>query len=104
MGAKRPGFVRFRVGGQKKKSSENDQLTGHFQCLFVCFCFFLISPEKNSKTSEVNQQSVLNLYIFPHFSRNLDRTITFNSVTLKNTQTEPQKYNIFFFFDKTNNI
>ena len=28
-------------------------------------------------------------------------TISFNSVTLKNTQTEPQKY---FFFNKTNNI
>ena len=26
----------------------------------------------------------------------MDRTITFNSVTLKNTQTEPQKYIIFF--------
>ena len=33
---------------------------------------------------------------------NLDRTITFNSVTLKNTQTEPQKYIIFF--NETNNI
>ena len=52
-----------------------------------------MSPEKNSKTSEVNQQSLLNLNIFHHFPKNLDRTITFNSVTLKNTQTEPQ----FFF-------
>ena len=29
-------------------------------------------------------------------------TITFNSVTLKNTQTEPQKYLIIF--NETNNI
>ena len=85
-------FFRYWVGGQKKKkkkSSQNDQLTGHFQSFFSSF--FLISPEKNSTTSKVNQQSVLNLYIFHHFSRNLNRTITFNSVTLKNTQTEPQK-------------
>ena len=53
------------------------------------------SPEKNSKTSEVNQQCVLNLYIPHYFPKYLDRTITFNSVTLKNTQTEPQKYIIF---------
>ena len=46
-------------------------------------------------------QSVLNLYIFHYFPKNLDRTISFNSVTLKNTQTEPQKY---FFFNETNNI
>ena len=39
---------------------------------------------KNSKTSKVNQQSVFqNLYIFHHFSKNLDRTIIFDSVTLK---------------------
>ena len=56
---------------------------------------FLISPEKNSKTSEVN----FNLYIFHHFPKNLDRTITFNSVTLKNAQTEPQK-KIFFHPNK----
>ena len=42
------------------------------------------------------QQSVFNLYMFHHFPKNLDRTITFNSVSLKNTQTEPQKYTIFF--------
>ena len=47
-------FVRFRVGDEQK-SSENDQLTGHFQS------FFLISPEKNSKSSKVNLNSVLNL-------------------------------------------
>ena len=50
---------------------------------------------KHSKTSKVYKQSVLNLYICYHFPKNLDRTITFNSVTLKNTQTEPQKYIIF---------
>ena len=47
--------------------------------------FFDISRKTNSKTSEVN----FNLYIFHNFPKNLDRTITFNSVTLKNAQTEP---------------
>ena len=79
----------------KKKSSENDQSTGHFQSFF----FFLISPEKNSKTCKANQQYVLNLYIFYHFPKNLDRTITFYSVTLKNAQTDPQK---IFFFQQNN--
>ena len=80
-------FFRFRVKGTKKnqKNSENDQLTGHFQN------FFFIISRINSKTSEASQQSVLNLYIFHHFPKNLDRTITFKSFTLKNTQTEPQK-------------
>ena len=32
----------------------------------------------------------------------MDRTITFNSVTLQNTQKEPQKYIIFS--NETNNI
>ena len=46
-----------------KKSSENDQLTGHFQSFFFSFSelFFNIS-HKNSKTSKVNQQFVLNHY------------------------------------------
>ena len=42
-------------GGGRKKSFEYDQLTGHFQR-----SFFNIS-RKNSKTSNVNQQSALNL-------------------------------------------
>ena len=58
---------------KNKKSSENDQLTGHFQSFFSEL-FFNIS-RKNSKTSEVNQQSVLNPYIFYHFPKNLDKTI-----------------------------
>ena len=33
----------------------------------------------------------------------MDRTTTFNSVTLKNTQTEPQKY-IFFFKNRIKKI
>ena len=45
-----------------------------------------------SKTSKLNQQSVLNLKIFHYFPKDLDWTITFNSVILKNTQTEPQNY------------
>ena len=56
---------------------------------------------KNSKSSKVNQLSVIYLQIFHHFPKNLDRTITFNSATLKNTQTEPQKYIIIF--NETNN-
>ena len=40
---------------KKIKGSENDQLTGHFQS------FFFNISRKNSKTSKVNQQSVLNL-------------------------------------------
>ena len=67
-----------------------------FFFIFRASFFFNIS----SKTSEVNRQSVLNLYIFRHFPKNLDRTITFNSVTLKKTQTEPQKYIIFFQLNK----
>ena len=40
---------------KNKTSSENDQLTGHFQSFFFFksfsefFCFFLISPEKPLK-------------------------------------------------------
>ena len=58
-------FFRSRVGGTKKKSSENDQLTGHFQSFFFFFFFqsffFFNISRKNSKTNKVNQQSVLNL-------------------------------------------
>ena len=85
-------FFRFRVGGWKKKIKKlwKWPVNWSFSELFIYLLFSLITPE-NSKTSEVNQQSVLNLYIFHHFP--LDRTIIFNSVTLKNTQTEPQKKN-----------
>ena len=51
---------KLRVRGNEKKSSENDQLTGHFQAFFFYFIFFNIS-RTNSKTSKVNQQSVLNV-------------------------------------------
>ena len=55
------------------------------------FSSFNISRKKIVKLiSKVNQKSVLNLYIFHLFPKNLDRIIIFNSVTLKNTQTEPQ--------------
>ena len=57
--------------------------------IFRAFLFFNISRKKHRKTSKVNQQSVLNLWIFHHFPKNLNRIITFNSVTLKNTRTEP---------------
>ena len=77
-----------------------NRLTGHFQSLFFQRFFFisLISPEKkNSKTIKVNQHSVLDREIFYHFSKNQDKTITFNCVTLKTKQTEPRKY---FFFQR----
>ena len=56
-----------------KKSSENDQLTGHFQSflLYSFFYYFFYISRKNSKTSEVN----FNLYIFHHFPKNLDMTL-----------------------------
>ena len=44
-----------------KKSSENDQLTGHFQSFFSFSELFFKSPEKNSQTSKVNPHAVLNL-------------------------------------------
>ena len=79
---------RFRVRA-------GDGLTGQFQSFFFwtghfqLFFFFNIS-RTNSKTVKVNQQSVLN----HHFPNNLDRTITFNSVTLKNKQSLKKS---FFF-------
>ena len=84
--------------GSRGRKKINKKALVIFRAFFQSFfseLFFLISPE-NSKTSEVNQQCVLNLNIFHHFPKNLDRTITFKSVTLKNTQTEPKKYIIFF--------
>ena len=58
-------FFRFRVGGRKKKEKKVLKMTliGHFQSFFFFRAFFfLISPEKKSKTRKVNQQSVsLNL-------------------------------------------
>ena len=39
--------------------------------------------------------------MFHNFPKNLDRAITFNSATLKNTQTDPKKK---IFFNETNNI
>ena len=69
-------------GGQKKNNSEE-------------FFFFNIS-RKNSKTSMVNQKSILNLYIFHHFPKNLDRTITLNSSYADRTS------KIYYFFFQQN--
>ena len=50
----------FTVSGKKakkqktKKSSENDQLTGHFQSFFICF-FFRPPDPKSEKQNPVNQ-------------------------------------------------
>ena len=43
----------------KEKSSENDQLTSYFQSFFLKKNI----SRTNSKTSKVNQQSVINLKI-----------------------------------------
>ena len=51
-------FSDLGLGDERKKRSENDQLTGDFQSFF--YCFFNIS-RTNSKTIKVHQQSVLNL-------------------------------------------
>ena len=57
--------IQGRGGGGAKKSSENDQSTGHFLSFFFDWSFsalfsFNIS-RANSKTTKVNQQSVSNL-------------------------------------------
>ena len=87
-----PGTVSLTGDRAQGDDSKHDSLYNwSFSELFLSF--LIISPEKNCKTSKVNQQSLLNLKVFYHFPKNLDKTITFNSgVTLKNTQTE------FFFF------
>ena len=80
------GKNRFRVGGTKTKKNSR-------------FSFFFLNISRtNSKTSKVIHHYptvCIKSLIFNHFPKNLDSTITFNSVTLKNTQTEPQKYIIF---------
>ena len=89
-------FFRFGGGGGHKKSSENDQLFDwSFSELFFFF-FFLNISRTNSETSIKGKPTVcIFLKMFHYFPKNLDRIITFNSVTLKNRQTEPQKYIIF---------
>ena len=39
--------------GYKKKSSENDRLTGHFQSFFLLFFFYKISPEPESEPENI---------------------------------------------------
>ena len=46
---------------RKKKSSENDRLTVYFQSFVFLSFFSELFFNKNSKTSKVHQQSVLNL-------------------------------------------
>ena len=87
-------FFRFRVWGTKKKKIKKALKMTSQLVIFRAFFFFNIS-RKNSKTGKANQQYLLNFLKQYHFPKNLDRTITFYSVTLKNTQTEPPK-NIFF--------
>ena len=66
-------------GGQKKRKKKALKMTSQLVILRA----FFISPEKQYS----NQLSVLNLEIIHHFSKNPGQDITFNSVTLKNTQT-----------------
>ena len=51
---------------EKENSSENDQLTGHFQSFFF---YFSRTISKTSKVNQQNQQSVLNLQIFHNFPK-----------------------------------
>ena len=87
-------FKIFQCGKYLVAYVLNWSFSAFFFCFFFQSFFFFNISRKNSKTSEVNQQCVLNLNILHHFPKNLDRTITFKIVILKNAQTEPQ----FFFF------
>ena len=85
-------------GMNKKKISENNLLTGQFQRVFLLFFFYFQSLFFFNTVKLVIQNNSL----YKYFIIFLQRTITFNSGTLKNTKTEPQKY--IFFFNETNNI
>ena len=84
-------FFQIEGRGDKEKSLK---MTIWLVIFRIFVIFFLISPRK------VNLQFVLNLKIFHNFPKNLDRTITFNSVTLKKNN----RQNLNFFFNETNNI
>ena len=72
-------------------------MTSFFFVLFFKYfqSFFLISPEtvKLAIGKPIVCNKSLNIL---SFTKNLDRTITFNSVTLKNTLTEPKNTSFFF--------
>ena len=78
---------------ERKKSSENDQLTGHFQSLFF------LSPEQTVKLVKVNRQSVFKSLTFIIFLKICkgQSLLTVSLSKIQNTQTEPQKY---FFFSR----
>ena len=44
----------------KKKSSENDQSTGHFRAFF-CFCFFVPDPKSEKKSRKSTNTNILAL-------------------------------------------
>ena len=71
-------------------------MTWSFSDFFKIFSefFFLISPETVKLVIGKPTFCIESLNILS-FTKNLDRAISFYSVTLKNTQTEPQKYIIF---------
>ena len=72
-------------GDKKKKSSENDQSTGHFQSFF----FYILRT--NSKTSKENQLSVLNFKYVIIFLKNLQIGQSLLTVSLSKLQKEPKK-------------
>ena len=74
----RPEKIRLGRGNEKKKLKAL-KITSR---LVFSELFFLNICRTNSKTSKVNQQSVLNFKIFHHFLKNLDRTITFNYLSI----------------------
>ena len=74
------------LGSRDKKSSENDQLTGHFPSSFL-------SRKKNSKPSKVNFLTNSLYLIFKYFIIFLK--IWTGQCHSQKSQTDPQKYIIF---------
>ena len=46
-------------GGKKKKSSENDQLTGHFQSFFLLFLISPKIPRQNLKKNFFSMKQII---------------------------------------------
>ena len=89
----------FQIKGRgRKKFKKALKMTSQlviFRVFFFFFFFFFFNiSRKNSKTGKANQQYVLNFNYFIIFLKIWTGQSLF-SVTLKNTQTEPQKDIIF---------
>ena len=87
-------FFRFGVGRTKKINKKALKMTSQLVIFraFIYFLFFFNISRKNSKTGKANQLSVLN------FPKNQDRTITFNSVTLKTQKYTDRTSKKYYFF------